>query len=81
MGTEQCAVVFSSVASLMSSKDWKLLSRWSAVGLRIDGVVSVGNRVALVNKGTTESDRERWRTDIQCNKHQKSVGMEGSQPS
>ena len=62
MGTEQCAVVFSSVVSLVFS-NLKLLLRWFRVGLRI----SVGDRVAPVNSGTTESDRERWLPDIQCN--------------
>ena len=62
MGTEQCAVVFSSVVSLVFS-NLKLLLRWFRVGLRI----SVGDGVAPVNRGTTESDRERWLPDIQCN--------------
>ena len=36
------------------------------VGLRINGVVGVGHGMAPVDRGTTESDRERWLTDIQC---------------
>ena len=41
---------------------------WFRVALRIsiDGVVSVGDGVAPVNRGTTESDRECWLSDIQC---------------
>ena len=67
MGTEQCAVVVSLLVSLMFS-NLKLWSRWFRVGLRIntDGVVGVGHGIAPVNRGTTESDRERWLTDIQC---------------
>ena len=63
MGTEQCAVVFSLVVSLMFS-NFELLSRWFRVGLRIgiDGVVGVGVGVAPVNRGTTGNDRERWLT-------------------
>ena len=59
MGTEQCAVVFFSVVSVVFS-NLKLLSRWFRVGLRIsvDGVVSVDG-VAPVNRGTTGSERER----------------------
>ena len=62
MGTEQCAVVFLSVVSLVFS-NLELLSRWFRAGLRMS--VDVG--VAPVNRGTTESDRERWLPDIQCN--------------
>ena len=80
MGTEQCAAVFLSVVSLVFS-NLELLSRWFRAGLRmsVDGVVSVGDGVRPANKGTTESDRECWLPDIQCNWHQKSVSMEGSQ--
>ena len=72
MGTEQCAVVFSSVVSLMSLmfSNLKLSSRWLRVGLRVsvDGVVGVGVSVGVapVNRGTTGSDRECWLPDIQC---------------
>ena len=62
MGTELCAVVFSSVVSLVFSNLKLLLLRWFRVGPRI-----VADGVAPVNRGTTESDRERWLPDIQCN--------------
>ena len=67
MGTEQCAVVFLSVVSLVFS-NLELLSRWFRAGLRmsVDGVVSVGDRVAPANRGSTKSDRECWLPDIQC---------------
>ena len=68
MGTEQCAVVFLLVVSLMFL-DLELLSRWFRAGLRmsVDEVVSVGDRAVPVYKGTADSDRERWLPDIQCN--------------
>ena len=61
-------MVFLSVVSLMFS-NFELLSRWFRVGLRmgVDGVVSVGDRVEPVSRGTTERDRERWLVDIPCN--------------
>ena len=37
--------------------------------INIDGVVGVGHGIAPVNRGTTESNRERWLTDIHCNLH------------
>ena len=43
----------------------ELLSRWFRAGLRM--TVDVGDGVAPVNRGTTESDRERWLPEIQCN--------------
>ena len=68
MGTEQCAVVFLLVVSFLFL-DLELLSRWFRAGLRmsVDEVVSVGDRAVPVYKGTTDSDRERWLPDIQCN--------------
>ena len=75
MGTEQCAVVSLSVVSLVFS-NLELLLKWFRAGLQM----SVDVRVAPVNRGTTESDREHWLPDIQCNWHQESVNMtEGSQ--
>jgi hypothetical protein len=62
MGTGQCAVVLSSVVSLVFL-NLKLLLRWFRVRLRI----SVGDRVAPGNTGTTESNRELWLPEIQCN--------------
>ena len=52
MGTEQCAVVFLSVVSLVFS-NLELLPGWFRAGLRmsVDGVVSVGDRVAPVQWG------------------------------
>ena len=69
MGTEQCAVVASLVVSLMISLlNLKLWSRWRRVRLRvnINGAVSVGHEITSVNIRTTESDKERWLTVIQC---------------
>ena len=61
MGTEQCAVVISSVISLMISLlNLKLWSRWFRVRLRIniDGIVGVSHGLAPVNRG---NHRERQR--------------------
>ena len=78
---EQCAVVVWVVVFLMFS-NLKLCSRWFRVGPRIgiDGVVGIGHGLAPVSRGTTESNRERWLTDIQCNLHYKSVNWLGGEP-
>ena len=57
MDTEQCAVVFSSVVSLMFLK-LKLLLRLFRVGLQSSRQRRQCSRA--YNRGTTESDKERW---------------------